>query len=122
MAQAAAMPAERRAAIADLLLRQNRAFGAGEKTITNIERLRNGANAVVTGQQVTLFGGPVYTLLKAATAIRKAKDATDAGHEHVPVFWMATEDHDLAEADHVLLPARHEMRKFRLEVKDDGAS
>ena len=70
----------------------------------NIARLRNGAGAVVTGQQVTLFGGPLFTILKAATAIRKAKDASIAGSPHVPIFWLATEDHDLAEADHVTLP------------------
>ncbi|HEY1810010.1 MAG TPA: bacillithiol biosynthesis cysteine-adding enzyme BshC [Acidobacteriaceae bacterium] len=90
--------------IADLLDRQNRKFGAGPATLANIEKLRAGAPAVVTGQQVTLFGGPLFTLLKAATSIRKAKDANA-----VPIFWLATEDHDLAEADHVALPSRHEL-------------
>ena len=80
----------------------------------NIARLRNGAGAVVTGQQVTLFGGPLFTILKAATAIRKAKDASVAGQPHVPIFWLATEDHDLAEADHVTLPSRHELKTLRL--------
>src|SRR6202012_276312 len=103
-----------RASIADLLLEQNRSFGAGEKTFANIERLRNGAGAVVTGQQVTLFGGPLFTLFKTATVIRKAQDATAAGSPHVPIFWLATEDHDLAEAAHVTLPDRHEMKTLRL--------
>ncbi len=115
--QPSLMTAERRSAIADLLSAQNRAFGAGDRTFANIERLRNGANAVVTGQQVTLFGGPLYTLLKAATAIRKAEDSGC-----VPIFWMAAEDHDLAEADHVALPTRHELRTFRLELENYGAS
>ena len=48
-------PAERRRAVAAVLERQNREFGAGEKTLANIERLRQGAAAVVTGQQVGLF-------------------------------------------------------------------
>jgi uncharacterized protein YllA (UPF0747 family) len=83
--------------LVDALLRQADGFGAGAAAKVNIERLRNGAAAVVTGQQVALFGGPVLTLLKAATAIRKAQDATRAsGREHVPVFWLASEDHDLA--------------------------
>lgn len=120
VSQSSQLTAVTRPAIADLLLMQNRAFGAGEKTIANIERLRNGAGAVVTGQQVTLFGGPLFTLLKAATAIRKAQDATAAGHPHVPVFWLATEDHDLAEADHVALPVRHELKTFRLELESSG--
>src|SRR4030088_1268519 len=44
-------PPERRHAVAAILERQNREFGAGEKTLANIERLRNGASAGVTGQQ-----------------------------------------------------------------------
>ena len=59
-------------AVADLLEAQNRSFGAGEAAQANIEKLRAGSAAVVTGQQVTLFGGPLFTLLKAATAIRRA--------------------------------------------------
>jgi len=104
------------AEVADLLEKQNRAFGASEATLTNIEKLRAGATAIVTGQQVTLFGGPLFTLLKAATAICKAKDAGA-----VPVFWLATEDHDLAEADHVMLPSRHELHTLRLEHSSEDA-
>src|SRR5260221_2318258 len=85
-------PAERRKAVADVLERQNREFGAGEKTLANIQRLRQGAPAIVTGQQVGLFGGPVFVILKALTA---ALIAEKAGA--VPVFWVATEDHDLGE-------------------------
>jgi bacillithiol synthase len=99
-----------RTRVADLLEEQNRSFNAGPATLANIARLRNGAPAIVTGQQVTLFGGPLFTLFKAATAIRKAKD-TGA----VPIFWLATEDHDLDEADHVVLPSRHELHTLRLE-------
>ncbi len=98
-----------RAAIAGLLEDQNRAWGASPATLANIQKLREGAPAVITGQQVTLFGGPLFTLLKAATAIRKAKDAGA-----VPIFWLASEDHDLDEADHVALPSRHELHTLRL--------
>ena len=105
-----------RAQVADLLEAQNRDFGADPATLANIERLRNGASAIVTGQQVTLFGGPLFTLLKAATAIRKAKD-TGA----VPIFWLATEDHDLEEADHVTLTSRHELHTLRATHHPDDA-
>ncbi len=108
-----------RQSTADLLLEQNRSFGASDETFANIERLRNGAGAVVTGQQVTLFGGPLFTLLKAATAIRKAQDATAAGRPHVPVFWLASEDHDLEEADHVALPSRRELHTLRISLEGD---
>lgn len=97
-----------------LLEKGNRAARAGNATFENLARLRQGAGAVVTGQQVTLFGGPLLTLLKAATAIRKAHDATLAGHPHVPVFWLASEDHDLAEADHITLPSGTDLRALRL--------
>ena len=104
------------AEIADLLETQNRGFGASAATLVNIEKLRAGARAIVTGQQVTLFGGPLFTLLKAATVIRKAKDAGA-----VPIFWMATEDHDLAEADHVTLPSRRELHPLQLEHSPEDA-
>ena len=76
--------------LAGILEAQNREFGAGEEVFANIAAVRRGANAVVTGQQVTLLGGPLYTLFKAATTVRKAHDATAAGHPHVPIFWLAT--------------------------------
>ncbi len=108
------LPPAHRTTLCDLLEQQNRGFGAADPVFENIARLRNGAGAVVTGQQVTLFGGPLFTILKAATAIRKAKDASASGNPHVPIFWLATEDHDLAEADHVTLPSRHELLTLRL--------
>jgi bacillithiol biosynthesis cysteine-adding enzyme BshC len=90
--------------LADELLRQNRIFGASPEAFANIEKLRAGARAVVTGQQVVLFGGPLLTLLKAATAVSRAREATRiTGVEHVPIFWMASEDHDLAEVDQAAL-------------------
>ncbi len=107
-----------RARLADALLRQAGEFGAEDAARANIERLRNGAAAVVTGQQVALFGGPLLTLLKAATAIRKAQDATAAsGREHVPVFWLASEDHDLAEVDQIALLSKSEVETLRLGLK-----
>jgi bacillithiol synthase len=94
------------AELADALERQSKEFGAGAEALENVAKIRAGARAVVTGQQVGLLGGPLYVLLKAATAIARAKQATAAtGVEHVPVFWLATEDHDLEEVDQVSLLA-----------------
>ena len=115
MEASAIVPPDRRQSLCNLLEAQNRGFGADGAVLENISRLRNGAGAVVTGQQVTLFGGPLYTFLKAATAIRKARDASAAGRPHVPIFWIATEDHDLPEVNHVDLPAGNELRTLRLE-------
>lgn len=80
----------------------------------NLAALAEGAGVVVTGQQATLLGGPLYTLLKAATAVRRARDATAAGHPHVPVFWIASEDHDLAEANQVSLPYGEGVETLRI--------
>jgi bacillithiol synthase len=67
---------------------------------------------VVTGQQVGLFGGPLYTPFKAATAIARARKATAAGHAHVAIFWLASEDHDFAEVDHVCFPAGRDLQRL----------
>jgi bacillithiol biosynthesis cysteine-adding enzyme BshC len=113
---------EGREALARIIESQSRDFEAGEKVFANIAALRRGANAVVTGQQVTLLGGPLYTLFKAATAVRKAHDATAAGYPHVPIFWLATEDHDLEEADHVTFPSRHELHTLKLKFAERSGS
>jgi bacillithiol synthase len=113
---APAQPASHRTAVADLLREQNLEWGAGEKTLAQIERLRAGAGAVVTGQQVALFGGPLFTLLKAATVVQRAQAAG-----MVPIFWMASEDHDLAEVDHVTLPSRHALHKLQLHQEAPSA-
>jgi len=108
------------ARLTDALLRQTDRYDAPGAVLANIERLKNGAAAVVTGQQVGLFGGPLFTLLKAATAIRKAQDATKlSGREHVPIFWLASEDHDLEEVDQVSLLSKKEVEKLTLGL--DGS-
>src|SRR5216684_1118084 len=94
-------PAERRREVAGILREQNSAFGASAATLGNLEKFERGAMAVVSGQQVGLFGGPAYAVYKALTAIRLAEELTEAGIEAVPIFWMATEDHDLDEVRHV---------------------
>src|SRR6185369_9054980 len=78
----------------------------------NIQRLRDGAPAVVTGQQVGLFGGPLYCLLKAVSAAIYAEKAGA-----VPVFWLATEDHDFDEIRSVNLPEGDHLKKFSLNVQ-----
>ncbi|HXF13370.1 MAG TPA: bacillithiol biosynthesis cysteine-adding enzyme BshC [Terriglobales bacterium] len=97
-------PAERRGQISAILERQNRAWGASPNTLENIERLRSGACAIVTGQQVGLFGGPVFSIYKALSAVKLAQEARKLGVDAVPVFWLATEDHDFEEVNQVQLP------------------
>ncbi len=108
--KAAAMryPAEMRGGVVQILRGQNARFGGGilEPLVKrNLDRLESGAAAIVTGQQVGLFGGPAYTFYKALSAIRVSADVTRSGIDAVPVFWMASEDHDLAEVNHVYWPS-----------------
>jgi bacillithiol biosynthesis cysteine-adding enzyme BshC len=87
----------------------------------SIAALANGAGTVVTGQQVALFGGPLFTPFKAATAIARARQATAAGHPHVAIFWLASEDHDFAEIDHITLPAGRELRTLTYTSAPESA-
>jgi bacillithiol biosynthesis cysteine-adding enzyme BshC len=86
-----------------------------------LEALSGGAGVVVTGQQVGLFGGPLFTPFKAATALARAREATAAGWPHAAIFWLATEDHDFAEINHVVFPARRELRKLSYSAAPDAA-
>jgi len=96
--------AERRANVSAILDRQNQSWNASPKTLENLKRLRNGAAAMVTGQQVGLFGGPMFAIYKALSAVKLAEEAQAAGVDAVPIFWLATYDHDLAEINHVSIP------------------
>jgi bacillithiol biosynthesis cysteine-adding enzyme BshC len=88
-----------RAEIASILRRQNENFGSDSVTMHNIDSLEKpDCVAVLTGQQVGLFTGPLYTIYKALTAIQIAEELKRRGIRAVPVFWMETEDHDLPEA------------------------
>jgi bacillithiol biosynthesis cysteine-adding enzyme BshC len=90
-------PEERRAALI-------RALRPANPDSRSLERLaKPGAVAIVTGQQVGLFSGPAYTIYKALTAARIAQRLTEQGLEAVPVFWLATEDHDFEEVNHAWL-------------------
>lgn len=85
-----------RAALVDLLQAQQRARGAPAEALAASGVLRDQRSvAVVTGQQAGLFGGPLFTLFKALTAIRLA-DEVRSRHKvpAVAVFWIDAEDHD----------------------------
>jgi bacillithiol synthase len=111
-ASAVRYEAQRRERVAAILDRQNNGWGASAAVTNNINRLRHGALAVVTGQQVGLFGGPLFAIYKALTAVKLADLATRSGVDCVPVFWLATEDHDLAEVNHTFFPGIEGLQKL----------
>ncbi|HTP31337.1 MAG TPA: bacillithiol biosynthesis cysteine-adding enzyme BshC [Candidatus Acidoferrales bacterium] len=108
-AQAIDLPADRRNALIAALQVQNPAGPA-------LDRLaRPGTVAVVTGQQVGLFSGPCYTIYKVLHAVKLAAWLTENGIDAVPLFWLATEDHDFAEVNHAwVFDAAHRPRKIEM--------
>lgn len=98
--RARALPLEEVTAV---LRAQNQRYGCGSHTLDNLDLLKSGrACAVVTGQQAGLFSGPLYTLYKALTTIKLAArlNRTCDGC-YVPVFWLASDDHDFREVNHI---------------------
>lgn len=93
-AKAVSFPAERRAKIVAALASQNSDQAALDKLA------QPNTVAVITGQQVGFLLGPAYTIFKALTAVQLAAHLNEQGIPAVPIFWLATEDHDLAEVDH----------------------
>ena len=94
-----------RNSLCDALLEIN--DGANAATFDSIELLRKADTvAIVTGQQAGLFTGPLYTIYKALSAIGLAQHLRDKGVNAVPIFWVASEDHDLDEIDHAELLCR----------------
>jgi bacillithiol biosynthesis cysteine-adding enzyme BshC len=87
-----------RSAVCNALAAMNQRWGAAEATLSNIELLREPDSiAVVSGQQAGLFTGPLYTIYKALSAVKLAGCLRQRGTKAVPVFWIASEDHDFAE-------------------------
>lgn len=93
-AKAIEYPEDRRKKLISALQKQNGDSPALAKLA------KPGSVAVVTGQQVGFLSGPEFTVFKALTAVKLAEHLNQSGIDAVPVFWVASEDHDLAEVDH----------------------
>jgi len=105
--------------VAALLEDYSRAMGAPRAALNNASRIADPSSLVVTtGQQPVAFGGPMYVLCKAATVLRLAAEAEAVlGVPVVPVFWNASEDHDLDEISRAAAPGRvGEVLRYRADV------
>ena len=105
----------------ELLKEYNQQFDAGKKTIQSIEKLGNkNALAIVTGQQLTVLGGPLFTVYKILTAIHYAKKwEEEFDIPCVPVFWMADEDHDYEEVAELGFSLRDDHFNVTLDRNSD---
>ncbi len=113
-----------RAKVAEVLRGLNQKLGADGNALASIDALEKGALAVVTGQQVGLFGGPLYTLYKALTAVEIARQASALlNRPVVPLFWMDSDDHDFDEVRDVrLIDSHHELVSLRYDSTGTEAS
>lgn len=91
-----------RTELAALLQRSHAALGAPEPCLAAAASLADPRSlCVLTGQQAGFLGGPLYTSYKIVTAIRTSRLLADlTGRPVVPVFWLASEDHDFQEINH----------------------
>jgi len=114
-----------RSAVVEVLREQNRSLGVGNQidavTSRNLDRLAAGAVAIVTGQQAGLFSGPAYSFYKALSAVHCAEETTRRGIDAVPIFWIATEDHDLAEVNHTFWNTRQGLARYELPAREEDA-
>ncbi len=108
---------EGKGATAGPLRKLNVSLGADEAALASLHALGDGALVVVSGQQVGIFGGPLYTIAKALTAVQLARLAEQRlGRRVVPLFWMDADDHDFAEVQKTsILTRRNELLDLRYE-------
>ena len=110
-----------RSSLVKILGEQNRNFHCGVRTLANIDALLNDNTvAVVTGQQVGLFTGPLYTILKTLTTLKLVEQLSEKHPEYnfVPVFWLEGEDHDYEEVNSIkVVTASNEVAEMKYELK-----
>ncbi|MFD1415486.1 bacillithiol biosynthesis cysteine-adding enzyme BshC [Oceanobacillus jeddahense] len=102
----------------------NKQWGAPEETLKQIERLNDEKSTVVIGgQQAGLLTGPIYTINKIITILELAKQQEKVlGKPVIPVFWIAGEDHDFEEINHIHCPTEDgDFQKLKLHTKSIDA-
>jgi len=98
----------------------NRRIGMSPAVESHLDALEQGASVIVGGQQAGLFAGPAMVIHKAISIIGAARWAEETtGRRVIPVFWIAGEDHDWAEANHAMLVSSEgALRKIAVEREE----
>jgi len=99
-------PLNNRKVLSSSIFSQYKTINASENTVKNITALtKENTFTITTGHQLNLFTGPLYFLYKIISTINLTEEAKKAYPENnfVPVYWMATEDHDFLEINHFQL-------------------
>lgn len=117
-------PAQNREVLAGSLQEFNQSLGACGETMKNIGLLEEkDTAAVVTGQQAGVLTGPLYTIYKAAAAVKLAQKLSREGMKSVPVFWIASEDHDFQEVRSIMVQGQDgSPQKIEMEGSSSGHS
>src|SRR5690606_36443520 len=110
-----------RAKLVQIIRQYMEPFGISPKAEEHLTDFLNGTSVVVTGQQAGLLTGPLYTIHKAISAIVLAKEASSRlGKNVVPDFWIAGEDHDLAEISHLYRDVNGRIEKLNFPHMEYG--
>lgn len=110
-----------RQAIVNKLLGYNQKLNAPKQVIQNIESLSQPDTYVImTGQQPGIFSGPLYTVYKAISAIVMCERLSDNKQSFVPIFWNASEDHDLSEVNHITIFRENEPFEIHYNCESTG--
>ncbi len=109
--------------LSEIIKEQYTSYKIGKLTHHNIELLAHPKTiAIVTGQQLGILGGPLYTFYKTLTVIKLANSLKEKFDEYnfVPVFWMEGDDHDFKEISSIKLPDKtNTLREFGYEESDN---
>lgn len=109
--------------LAKYLRDYNEKMNAPSRVMENIDSLLDeDVYVVVTGQQPGIFGGPLYTIYKAFSAIIICNRLSHGGRRFVPLFWNASEDHDLSEVEHIYLMNKNRPCKIHFSIKGGSRS
>lgn len=103
--------------MSEILVQYNKSIGNDAAAMRQAERLcEENSRCVFTGQQLGFLTGPIYTILKGISCLVQARELNA-----IPIFWLATEDHDIGEIDHTfLIDPLGNLKKYALSFRKNG--